>query len=130
MRNSACRRVGGRYRNSKKPRLEGWGFHPQEKLWRLSERTLGGSSPPATREHITKPKRTNGTRKTENQVKAFPLDLRTYVRHNHASTRPISAASTASRGATFPSSATRHASKVSILRSVASGVDLLASAAI
>ncbi len=111
--------------NSKAPAWTAGAFMLKIKLWRLSERTLGGSSPPATREHITKPKRTNGTRKTENQVKAFPIDLRTHVRHNHASTRPISAASTASRGATLPSSATRHASNVSILRSVASGVDLL-----
>ena len=125
------RRVGGRYGNSKKPRPGRLGLRSsRSRLWRLSERTLGGSSPPATREHITKPKRANGTRKTENQVKAFPIDLRTYVRHNHPSTRPISAASTASRGATFPSSATLHASNLSILRSVASGVDLLASTAI
>jgi hypothetical protein len=80
--------------------------------------------------YLTKPKRTNGTRKTENRVKAFPIDLEVFVRHNHASTKPISAASTASSGATFPSSATRQASKVSILRSVASGVDFLASTAI
>jgi hypothetical protein len=49
---SACR--WAIQEQQKSPAWKAGAFILKIKLWRLSERTLGGSSPPATREHITK----------------------------------------------------------------------------
>src|SRR5215213_6023595 len=105
-------------------------------LGRLSERTLGGSSPPATcAAQVTK-------EVEENEPQHFRASCATLRRppkesmrqcepqHRHPSTRPISAASTASNGATLPSSAVRQASNASIRCRVDSDVDLRASTAI
>ena len=102
---------------------------------RLSERTLGGSSPPATcGAHITKELAENEPRTFWNQsgytsppqsAEAPQPDY-----HDHPSTRPMNAASTASSGATFPSSAVRQLSRASIRCNVDSAVDFRASTTI
>jgi len=39
------RRVGGQCRNSKKPRLEGWGFHPQDQIMEVVGENARGFVP-------------------------------------------------------------------------------------
>src|SRR5688500_6609562 len=108
----------------------------QPDLGRLSERTLGGSSPPATcGDQITKdpaenePQKFRGKSATLCPPAPHPASEQS-VQEPHPSTSASSAASTARSAATSPSSAVRQASSASIRCSVDSAVDFRAGTAI
>jgi hypothetical protein len=101
------------------------------KTWQGCRRERSGVRPLRQPEdyHTKSPAR-NESPDFANLAPTLPSRLGRMSGQIHASTNRMSVASTASSGATLPSSASRQASSASIRRSVASGGDFLASTAI